>query len=111
MGKKWRLNGSGHADGPRRVRELRDGHGLLHLDAAHVLQLVDVDVRPEQGLALLGEGEVGGLLHPHVDEVAGDHEDRGEGHAPADHVAPPRVLVVLVLDRLPGGEAEDQHAL
>jgi hypothetical protein len=26
-------------------------------------------------------------------------------------VAPPRVLVVLVLDRLPGGEAEDQHAL
>lgn len=57
--------------------------------------------------------EGGGAGHPDdlVDGHEGDHDHGGAGHAPADHVGPPRVLLGVVgREGLVGDEAvHDDH--
>lgn len=48
---------------------------------------------------------------PQVDHVPGNAQHGGESGEPAQHVGPPRVLVVHVLYRGPLDDVEDEHAL
>lgn len=48
---------------------------------------------------------------PQVDHVARDAQHRRQCREPTEHVGPPRVFVVHVLDRSPLHDVEDKDAL
>ena len=55
--------------------------------------------------------EVASLAQDEVDGVGGDAQHRRQRQAQADQVAPPRVRVVEVRERLPARHVKEEHAL